>query len=247
VPLNTVPAKTKSSALPAAEQRTAKLEQQARAAGGAWPSHDVYLGQGYGLWGVKNPTLVDWAYSVDPFKAQQLSHVVLNRKQEHDLSRKIEEGDDLVPVLRKGGGKPPRAWLGFASTPARELILHQLGEPLDAASRKIVDQAFEAMVRAAARTQPVAPLPSASATTATPRNYVQPNREGKRLIGAYVPIEDIPRFRALLQARGTTVQEFFAQIVQNELAAAESPHELEKLIEAQLDRFRATLRTTLKR
>lgn len=251
MPLKTAPTKAKSPALSAAGQRTAKLEQQARAAASSWPPYDVYQGPGYGLWDVKNPSLVDWAYSVDPFKAQQLSHFVLNRKEEHDLSRRLEEGDDLVPVLRKGGGKPLRAWLDFVSSPARELILHQLGEPLNAAARRIVDQAFEAIIRAAQAdalgAPPVASPPSPSTTMATPRNYVQPNREGKKLIGAYVAVEDIAKLKAILQARGTTVQDYFGQIVANEIAAAGKPGELEKLIEAQLDRFRATLRPTLKK
>lgn len=78
-------------------------------------------------------------------------------------------------------------------------------------------------------------------------SYVQPGREGKKLIGAYVPEEDITKFKAIMKARGTNVQDFFAQVVANEIAAAANPAELERLMEAQLDRFRATLRQTLKR
>ena len=77
--------------------------------------------------------------------------------------------------------------------------------------------------------------------------YRQPGREGKKLIGAYVPVEDITKLKAILKARGTNVQDYFAQVVANEIAAAGNPAELERLIEAQLDRFRATLRQTLKR
>lgn len=72
--------------------------------------------------------------------------------------------------------------------------------------------------------------------------YVQPNREGKRLIGAYVPDSEIEKFKLILKARGTTTQDYFAQIVTNEIAAASRPDGLKRLVDSQVKRFQATLR-----
>jgi hypothetical protein len=90
-------------------------------------------------------------------------------------------------------------------------------------------------------------LEGAKAEVAGRTSYLQPNRVGKTALVSHVPADDAQSFRALLKARGTNVQEYFAQIVQNELAAAAGPEALERLVDAQFDRFRATLRPILKR
>lgn len=90
-------------------------------------------------------------------------------------------------------------------------------------------------------------LEGAKAEVAGRTSYLQPNRVGTKALVSRVPREDADSFHALLKARGTNVQEYFAQIVQNELAAAAGPEALERLVDAQFDRFRATLRPILKR
>lgn len=90
-------------------------------------------------------------------------------------------------------------------------------------------------------------LEGAKAEVAGRKKSPQPNRVGKKPVVSYVPRDDADSFHALLKARGTTVQDFFAQIVQNELAAAAGPEALDRLVDAQLERFRATLRPIFKR
>lgn len=97
------------------------------------------------------------------------------------------------------------------------------------------------------RTKTKTPLEGAKAEVAGRTSYLQPNRVGKTALVSHVPADDAQRFHALLKARGTTVQEYFAQIVANDLADAAGPEALQRLVDAQLDRFRATLRPILKR
>lgn len=90
-------------------------------------------------------------------------------------------------------------------------------------------------------------LDDAKAEVSGRTSYKQPNRVGTKALVSHVPLDDANRFHALLKARGTTVQEYFAQIVANDLAAAAGPEALERLVDAQLERFRATLRPIIKR
>jgi len=199
---------------------------------------------GGGLWPVEDgATPVDYAYALDPNMAQHLvgaqdgrgKAIVLNQKLKRHVS---------IKLLTDPDAKPQKAWLDFAASPAQELIRAQLGLPLTPEQRTVVDAVLHGMDVKEGQwpsfVHPPKPIQRRG-------GYVQPNREGKRLIGAYIDIADIDRFKAIVQARGITVQEYFAQIVANEIAGAQNPAELEKLIDNQLDRIRATLRATLKR
>lgn len=185
-------------------------------------------------------SMVDYAYAIDPTMAAFLVSAAVNGKMIR-LSQKLPAGAKIQWFIARDA-QPQEAWLKFVTSPAREIIMHQLGIPMTAYD--------EAVYRAAMRerAQPDKPkFPNAAVTEATARqSYVQPGREGKRLIGAYVPIPDAARFQAALKARGTNVQEFFSQVVTNELAILDDPAARERLAQAQLERFRATLRPLAK-
>lgn len=76
------------------------------------------------------------------------------------------------------------------------------------------------------------------------KSRVQTNRIGKRLIGAYIKEEDIKTFQAILKARGTNVQDFFTQVVEKQIAGANGPSALERLIDQRIARFHATRKPT---
>lgn len=237
------------SAVPKPEDPSPSLEEQARARPSLWPVlHQSGFNPGIGLWSVpENATVIDWAYAIDPFQAKHLAGAKVNGRKV-PLTRRLKP-DDLVELFTSPESSPQQTWVEAAGTPARQLILHQLhmiGRHDDA--RHVVETAFHNIVHRKPEKQKLFAFKAADEVPARgSRQYVQPNREGKKLIGAYVAVEDIAKLKAILQARGTTVQDYFGQIVANEIAAAGKPGELEKLIEAQLDRFRATLRPTLKK
>lgn len=140
-----------------------------------------------------------------------------------------------------------RGWLAFVKTVAsRKVFLQATALPVGRLARYASRQAGREGGKVARKINGKGGFDGAKGEV-TGCGYRQPGREGKKLIGAYVPVEDITKLKAILKARGTNVQDYFAQVVANEIAAAGNPAELERLIEAQLDRFRATLRQTLKR
>lgn len=229
------------------EETIERLEEQARAVAGGWweTHHDGYFIPAGALWVLPdNATVIDWAYALDPFQAKHLAKAKVNGKTV-PLTHRLKP-EDRVQLFTSEESVPQMAWIEAAGTPARDLIRYQLGMLADYdAGREVVETAFHNIVHPQPEKQRLFPFRVAEDPAKGKQGYVQPGREGKKLIGAYVPVDDITRFKALLKARGTNVQDFFAQIVANELAAAQSPQELERLMEAQLDRFRATLRQTL--
>lgn len=75
---------------------------------------------------------------------------------------------------------------------------------------------------------------------------MQPSREGKKLIGAYINKNDVARLKVVLAAQSMSVQEFFAAAVAQAIASGAAPSQSEKLIDAEFKRLRASLRASLK-
>lgn len=197
-----------------------------------------------GVWPLPdNATVLDFAFATEGDVALRLIGAKVNGAIA-PLSQRLTLGD-VVECVTSDLATPSARWLEFAGSPAREIIKLQLNLPVTEAERAVYDNAMRRRSNPPQPGEPDSFPAEAVAETTTRAGYRQPGREGKKLIGAYVPEKDIPRFKALLKARGTNTQEFFAQIFANELAAAGNPAELERLMEAQLERFRATFRHLL--
>lgn len=188
-------------------------------------------------------TVLDYLFAVDRDQALRLKALRINGKS-RGFDTVPVPGDDLEYFV---ADQPTvnRDWLGFVNTgAARKVILQATALPAGRPARYPSRQTEREDGSVARKDKGKGGFDGAKSEV-TGNSYRQPGREGKKLIGAYVPEEDIPRFKAILKARGTNTQEYFAQIVANELAAAGNPAELERLMEAQLERFRATFRHLL--
>jgi len=188
-------------------------------------------------------TVLDFYYAIDPKAASFCIGVAINGKAA-PLSTIPAEGDALDFYVSEQRS-PSKAWLTFTTSPARELIRHELGLPLsplqqtvfDAASKTAADlYAHRQAHRSQQATQPI-PQPA--------KGYIQPGRDGKKLIGAYIDKADAARLKSLLAAQGVTVQEFFTKAIAQALASDVSHAERERLIEAEVERVRARLRASL--
>jgi hypothetical protein len=197
-----------------------------------------------GIWQLTDDaTALDFYYAIDPRAAPFCIGVTINGKPA-PLSTVPEEAD-LLDFYVSEQRSPSQAWIAFTKSPARELITHALGLPLSPIQQTVFDIATKtAAEQHSIRQKPATPQPSAAATQAT--GYLQPGRAGKKLIGAYIDKADAARLKSLLAAQGVTVQEFFAEAVTKALTADTSPAQRERLIEAQVERFRANLRANLK-
>jgi len=183
-------------------------------------------------------TMLDYAYALDPTMAAFFVRAFVDDKA-FPPSGKLRKGAQIQWFVARDA-QPQVEWLKFTSSPATEIIKHQLGIPMTSVEQAVYRAAMQS------RSQPEKPaFPNEAVTEALARrSYLQPSREGKKLIGAYVDEEDARQLKVILALQGTTVQAFFADYVAKTLAAANNPAELQKLAQAQVDRFRALLRPT---
>lgn len=187
-------------------------------------------------------TVLDYAFLLDPERAQHVAAVRVNGKAK-PLDAVPVPGDDLEyyfapqPVVNHD-------WLGLVKWgAARKVILHALpltGRP--AASYPLreaspTDQGNSSV--------PKKPTDDAKREITRPEGYVQPNRQGKKLIGAYVDKADAARLKEVLKEQGLTVQEFFSFAVEQALAASATPAQRKKLASEGFKRNRAALLASL--
>lgn len=187
-------------------------------------------------------TVLDYAFLLDPDRAQHVAAVRVNGKAK-PLDAVPVPGDDLEyyfaaqPVVNHD-------WLRLVKWPAaRKVILHALpltgrpatGYPLREASP--TDQGNGSV--------PKKPTDDAKREITRPEGYVQPNRQGKKLIGAYVDKPDAARLKEVLKEQGLTVQEFFSFAVEQALAASATPAQRKKLANEGFKRNRAALLASL--
>lgn len=200
-----------------------------------------------GFWPLPDDaTVLDFAFAIDPEKALHCVGVKVNGKPA-PLKTVLAVGD-TVEFSTTDDAAPSPAWIAITHSPAKELIAHHLGMPLSA-------QEFAVYTKASARSLDAGvgsnllddDAKRAKAETTRRGDYKQPNREGKKLIGAYIDVAEAELLKAVLKARGTTVQDFFADAVTKAITTDISPAERDRLIEAQVARYRATLRATLKK
>lgn len=185
-------------------------------------------------------TMLDYAYALDPTMAAFFVRALVDGK-DFPPSGKLRKGAQIQWFVARDA-QPQTEWLKFTSSPATEIIKHQLGIPMTDIETAVYRAAMQN------RSQPEQPaFPNKAVTETTARqSYLQPSREGKKLIGAYVDEADAKQLRAILALQGTTVQAFFADCVARTLAAANDPAELQKLAQSQVDRFRTLLRPSSK-
>lgn len=190
-------------------------------------------------------TALDFYFSFFPEVAVRCIGVVIDGKIA-PLST-IPQDDQSLDFHVSGDAKPKAAWLTFVHSPAREFIKQSLALPMTPDEWSTYENAKRIAVETArtwrhsAANQHEHTTPTAAAT-----GYLQPGRAGKKLIGAYIDKADAARLKSLLAAQGVTVQEFFADAVTKALTADTSPAQRERLIEAQVERYRANLRANLK-
>lgn len=242
-----MPASTRkitTATMPAAKSKPAKRQPSAAA-----PAFDaVYLfDPAAGFWPLPDgATALDFAFAIDPEKALRCAGVKVNGKLA-PLKTVLAVGDTVDFTTTDDASASP-AWIAITHSPAKELIAHHLGMPLSA-------QEFAVYTKASARSLDAGvgsnllddDAKGAKAETTRRGDYKQPGREGKKLIGAYIDVAEAELFKAVLKARGATVQDFFADAVTKAITTDIGPAERDRLIEAQVARYRATLRATLKK
>ncbi len=200
---------------------------------GAWPLTD-------------KASILDFAYALDIDVASRCINARLNF-QFVPLSTQPKLGN-IVQLITSSAGTPDESWLEFVDSPASVFIKQSLGLPMTPDEWATYENAKQ-LAEKGERTWRYGTTAnqqehSTQATAAT--GYLQPGRAGKKLIGAYIDKADAARLKSLLAAQGVTVQEFFADAVTKALTADTSSAQRERLIEAQVERFRANLRANLK-
>jgi hypothetical protein len=197
-----------------------------------------------GFWELPDDaTALDFYYAIDPKAASFCIGVTINGKAA-PLSTIPAEGDTLDFYVSEQRS-PSKAWLTFTTSPARELIRHELGLPLSPLQQAVFDSASKTAAEREAIGQAQRSQQASQPNTQPTKGYVQPGRDGKKLIGAYIDKADAARLKSLLAAQGVTVQEFFTKAIAQALASDVTHAERERLIEAEVERVRARLRASL--
>lgn len=184
-------------------------------------------------------TIIDCAYAVDIPTAETCVGARING--EKAPLKAVPRTGDLVELLTSDDATPSPAWIAFAQSPARELIAVACGLPLSTEEFSV----YSFLAKHGVDYVPKQPIPDEAKREATGRKSpVQANREGKKLIGAYIDKDDVVRLKAMLSEQGLTVQDFFADAVARALAA--TPAQRARMVNRQVARFRKLLDASLK-
>lgn len=198
------------------------------------------IGPKVGKWPLPaGATIIDYAYAVDIATAETCVGARING--ERAPLKAVPKPGDLVELLTTDDATPSQAWIDFTKSPARELIAVACGLPLSTEEFSV----YAFLAQHGVDYVPKHRIPDAAKSEATTRKSpVQANREGKKLIGAYIDKDDVVRLKAMLSEQGLTVQDFFADAVTRALAA--TPAQRARMVNRQVARFRKLLDASLK-
>lgn len=199
-----------------------------------------------GFWPVpKGATALDFAFALDPRKALYCIGVKVNGRPA-ELGKRLSVGDE-VEFITANQKQVALTWLANVHEPATLLVIHGFGGGLSGDNLSAYTELMRISSGEPVKRKVKAQVQEAAGQVTDREGYKQPGREGKKLIGAYIDVAEAELLKSVLKARGTTVQDFFAEAVSKAIAADIGPAERDRLIEAQVARYRATLRATLKK
>lgn len=232
--------------VPTANARpTGSLAERTPPAGkGVFTTFDPYFSDHLEL--EQDITALDYAFATDMEQAKHVVAVRINGEP-RPLSAVPVPGDDLEyyfapePTVRIEWLASVK-WSVSRNIIVQAVALSQAGKTrygLRETQRQPEDDAVPEKDRSTRR--------AAKAEVTSKTGYLQPNRAGKKLMSAWIPEADLARFKAILAARGTTVQDHVAAMVAAEVAAASTPAALERIAREQAQRLRDTLRPKPKR